>query len=81
MIDHLFTHTASRIRSIEEMEISRLASHCDPLNSEGWTTSECHGCLAIEVLKGSQRELAEKLYGMGYMIYHGNLLCRKCLAR
>lgn len=81
MFSHLHDNTASRIRSIEEMEISRLASHCDPLNSEGWTTSECHGCLAIEVLKGSQRELAEKLYGTGYMIYHGNLLCDSCLRK
>lgn len=72
---------ASKIHEMEEIEISKLASHCDPLNPEGWTTAECHECLAIETIKGTQRELAEKLYNAGWMIYQGQTLCRECQDR
>jgi len=72
---------AARIRQLEECEISALASLCDPPNAEGWITSECHECLEIETLKGSQRELAEHLYNAGYMVYHRQMICRECQAR
>lgn len=45
------------------------------------STLECHGCGRIETLNRSAREVAEKAYAEGYMVYQGSVLCGDCQAR
>jgi len=45
------------------------------------STLECHGCGETRVLNRSAREVAEKGYAEGWMVYQGNVLCGKCQER
>lgn len=117
MLDHLLGHlhdnTASRIREVEEHEISALASlitddydapdpdallllsnlsadaisafACMVLNNAIVHLSEhvvvCHGCDETVQYNAKARETAEYVWGKGWMIYQGNVLCRDCQER
>lgn len=45
------------------------------------STLECHSCGKTKTLNRSAREVAEKAYAEGWMVYQGNVLCRGCQER
>lgn len=68
----------SRRREVEEREISALASHAEPANAIGWVQFFCHECDAVETIRGTARELAEKIYNLNWMLMFNNVLCPEC---
>jgi hypothetical protein len=72
---------ASRIRELEEREISALASHVEPANDLRFQDIFCHECDDNLTIAGSPRELAEKANRLDWMVCQGNVLCRACQDR
>lgn len=81
MLDAIREQPAARLREIEDREIADLDWHVVGPNDQGWATIACDGCEEIETLKGSSRQLAEKVQGMCWMIYDGQVLCVSCQAK
>lgn len=75
------TNESARLRELEEREISALASHAEQGSDPRFFDLFCFECDDNRCEQGTARDVAQKVYGLGWVVYANNPLCRECQSR